>query len=495
MNAYLGIDIGTTAIKALLMDENGHVAALASEEYEYTQPKTGWAEQDAQRWWELLGNVTRRVTAGSPHTVRAMALSTQGDTMVPVSADGQPLALARVWMDNRALPQVQAMNQLGREYWYQRTGSSPAAFCGTASVAWWRDETPDIYNNAACFCLVQDFLMKQLTGRFILDESNASRTMLFDIHTRCWSPELLAFCGIGPERLAETAPSGTICGTLLPHAAQHLGLSADVQVVLGGHDQTCAGVGCGVTRPGSALLSCGTAWVVLCATDGPFEDPGRTLHSYCHATPGGYVVLGAYAGGVLLRWFRDNYMENATGDAAYEAIMEEAVAAEAAGRSPLLFLPHFYGAAIPHASPHARGAWAGMTLGHTRGDMALALVRGVALQTAWVADTLTARGATLNEVRMIGGGARSSVWPQLVADALGLPITLPPVSEAASLGAAMLAAVADGAFTDLQEVTEQMPAGPVVSPRGDRDMALHQQFGDLLAALVPTWNDLAALQD
>mgnify|MGYP005841280597 CR=1 FL=1 len=445
MNAYLGIDLGTTAVKATVVDETGRVLGAAAATYGYSQPQPGWIEQDPADWVRLLAETARRAVSDVPARVRALALSTQGDTAVPVDEAGNALAPARTWMDTRTGDQVAQMLSVPEGRWYELTGATPLPHAAAASILWWRDHLGAHFGRVRGFCLVQDFLTQWLTGRRLLDAPNASRTLLFDIHRREWSDELLAALAIPRRYLAETAEAGTVIGPLLPTVSAELGLERDVIVVLGGHDQTCAAIGCGVTRPGSLMLSCGTAWVVLAATDRPLNDPLRALHSYCHAVPGGYATLGAFAGGNLLRWFRDELCGTPDGgDSAYDTIVGEAEAAASAGRPPLLFLPHFYGSTVPAGCTTARGGWIGLTLAHTRGDMALGLLRGVALQTAAVVEHVARLGAPADDIRMIGGGSRSAFWAQLVADALQRPVQLPAVTEAAAYGAALLAGQALG---------------------------------------------------
>jgi len=260
MKIYLGIDVGTTAVKVLAIDGAGRVIAQASREYTYQTPQPGWVEQDAEDWWRLLCECVREVTSDcgagactpprlarsgngrrgtSPRpTVAALALSTQGDTVVPLDTEGKPLAPAITWMDTRALPLVAEMER-EHDLWTRTTGAAPAAFSTATSLAWWRGEQPEVFAQAQRFALVADFLNARLTGRYLLDAPNASRTMLYDIVRREWSPELLQRVGVGVERLPQAAESGTVVGTVLPEVAADLGLSPETQVVLGGHDQTC----------------------------------------------------------------------------------------------------------------------------------------------------------------------------------------------------------------------------------------------------------------
>ncbi|NPV47557.1 MAG: hypothetical protein HPY69_11405 [Armatimonadetes bacterium] len=490
MNAYLGLDVGTTAVKAVVVDETGRVRGSAAATYGYQQPRPGWVEQDPAEWIRLVADTARRAAGDAPGDIKALAVSTQGDTALPVDAAGRPLAAARTWMDTRTQAQVGRMLEVPQTRWYEITGATPLPHAAAASILWWQEHLEGARQRIHGVCLVQDFLTQWLTGQRLLDAPNASRTLLYDIHRREWSEELLSALDIPRAYLADVAEAGTPIGPLLPTAAAELGLSRGTTVVLGGHDQTCAAVGCGVTRPGSLMLSCGTAWVVLAATSGPLDDPRRALHSYCHAVPRGYAALGAFAGGNLLRWFRDELVGDADGgEAAYESIVREAETALAGGRAPLLFLPHFYGSVLPVGCPSARGGWVGLTLAHTRGDMALALLQGVALQAAAVVKYMVQLGAPADDVRMIGGGSRSRFWAQLVADALHRSVKLPAVSEAAAYGAALIAGRAMGAFGNDNGDAPNVSLRETVTPGSSVWPAAARIFEELSTNTANWWQE------
>ncbi len=494
MSTYLGIDVGTTAVKALVADAGGRVLSQSGMEYGYRQPRPRWAEQDAEDWWRCLKQVIGQAVCELPEPPVAVALSTQGDTMVPVDAASRPLLPARFWMDGRTGAQVERMlGELPQEVWRQVTGASLAEYDAAATVVWWADEEPEVFAEAARFCLVQDFLVGRMTGRYLVDASNASRTGLYDLEQRDWSERLLAVAGVGRERLSETAESGTPVGTLTAGAAAELGLPQSTLVVLGAHDQTAGAVGCGAVSPGTVMLATGTAWVVLGAADKLHIDLRGRLQTYCHATSGGIAILGAYAGGSLLRWARDNLSQLAAADAAdYADMVSEAEAAESSGHSALVFLPYFYGTGPPLGQREASGAIIGLALQHTRGDVYLALLRGVAAQTAAVLGAVEEVGYQVDEVRMIGGGAQSDYWAQLVADAHGDTVKLPAVSEAAAFGAAMLAAVGAGDIGSAHDVAELVTVRGEKAPR-EGICASGPEWQERYAeALGETWGKMAA---
>ncbi len=494
MAYFLGIDVGTTIVKALVADEAGRVVCEETVEYGYSQPRPGWAEQDAEDWWRCLKQVTQAVASRLAQPPVALALSTHGDTMVPVDGDNRPLLPARLWFDGRTTAQVARMlQQAPQEQWRQTTGSGLGVYAAAASLAWWADEHPQIFAQAARFCLVQDFLMARLTGRYMADAPNASRTLIFDIHTRDWCDPLMAIVGVERDRLPAAAESGTPVGNLAPEAAAELNLPEKTLVVLGAHDQTAAAIGCGAVKPGTVMLSTGTAWVVLGAADELHIDAHGRLQTYCHAMPGGIAILGAYAGGSLLRWARDSFSQLADADTAdYDTVVAEAQQAEQAGRSPLVFLPHFYGSGPPLRCTYALGAIAGLQLQHTRADIYLSLLRGVATQTASVLATMAELGYEIAEVRMIGGGAQSDFWAQLVADAHGGPLKLPVVSEAAAYGAAMLAAIGSEHINSAEQVAEMVAIRREIAPRPQASTIASEWHAKYLDALDETWQALAA---
>lgn len=491
MDCFLGVDVGTTAVKALVVDLQGNVHAEASVEYAYSQPRPGWVEQNAADWWDCLVDVILRATDGLAAPPRALSLSTQGDTMVPVDADGAPIAPARVWMDRRGAQQVARLHErICPDRWTSITGSALAEYAGAVTLAWWADEMPDIFASAHRFCMVEDYLVRRLCGSYVIDAPNASRSLLFDLHSRDWSDELLAAVGVGRDRLAAVAESGVPAGTLRPEIAELLHLPPETLVVVGAHDQTAGGVGCGAVAPGTVMLATGTAWVLLGAAATPHV--GGPLQTYCHAMPGKVAVLAAYAGGAILRWARETWCREPGGGLPdYDRLTQEAMAAESDGRGELVLLPHFYGSGPPWGRRHAFGALAGLRLQHSRGDIILSLLRGVAAQTAAALETMTQAGYEVEALRMIGGGARSAYWAQLVADASGHPVSVPAVTEAAALGAAMLAAIGAGALADVHAGGELIGIRHHVEPRPDACSLAPARMGEYVEALDATWRALA----
>ncbi|MDI9583058.1 MAG: FGGY family carbohydrate kinase [Acidobacteriota bacterium] len=490
----LGIDVGTTAVKALLVDAHAQPVAEAGLEYPISQPAPGWSQQDAEDWWRCVCAATRHVSAGAGSPMVALEISTLGDTAVPVDAQGQPLGPARTWMDTRTASLVPALEaELAPDEWFALTGSRLGPFAAALTPLWWRESHPEVLRKTARFALVEDFLVQRLTGSPLLSHPNASRTVAFGLRALDWSDRLLGILGLDRTAFSPAAPSGTIAGNLTRDSAGALGLSPDCLVVLGGHDQTCAAVGAGVVRPGSLMLSTGTAWVLLACTDGLVMDfAEHRAQTYRHAAPGRWALLTAQAGGNVFAWARGLI---SCDPPAYEDLVQQAQDAESGAAGAVLLLPHFYGAASPPWMRNARGMLAGLTLGHSAGDLYLGVLRGIALETARNLETFRAIGAAPEEVRMIGGGARSEYWAQTVADFTGTPVVLPVVREAAAYGAALLAGVASGVLPDLEAAVAKTPIAHRCEPdpsAQDFCRGLEQSYLDMIAAMRPVWERIAA---
>ncbi|MGQ9729795.1 MAG: xylulokinase [Candidatus Zipacnadales bacterium] len=489
--AYLGIDVGTTAIKALLVDEQLRVIGQAGGEYPLDCPRRGWAQQDPEDWWEGLIACVRQVLADRPPVdIAALSLSTQGDTLCPVDADGRALGPARTWLDTRAAAEMaDLLRERPPEWWFRRCGMKPAPFHALGTIAWLRKHNSDAFKKAAWFALVPDFLLHRLCGERVVDVPNASRTLFFHTVKRCWDQEALSLLGIDESRVAEARESGTIVGPLLPQAAHLLGLSTDTVVVVGGHDQTAAAIGCGALTPGTMMLSCGTAWALLGAASAPVLDEQARLQTQCHAFPKGWGVLGAQPGGAVLRWFRAELApETAVSTNSYDILVSEAEHAPQA--APVICLPHVYGAITPAWQEQARAGFLGLSLQHTRGSLVRAILEGVALECRWNVEVMEEVVGEIKELRMIGGAAKSTTWTQIVANATGKRVVVPEVTEATAYGAALLAAKAMGAISELAEGTSQLPIVKIVTPTAEeqaRLTKLWEAYRSLFHTLAAHW--------
>lgn len=458
--SILGLDLGTTGCRVLALDERGRLLARVAREYGVDSPREGWVEQDAETVWSAaLLALEEAVTAVAGDRPVAIGLSVQGEAVVPIDAAGTPLRPVILGMDTRTEAENGWLDEhLGGERIRRLTGMPVHTINTLPKLLWLRANEPATWDAADRFVLYEDFLALRLTGEAAISHCLASRTQLYDLAAGEWATELLEVAGIDRSRLAQLAEGAV--GRLRPELTERLGLSVAPLVVLGGHDQACAALGSGVVEAGQAMVSTGTAEVIEVALDGPEACGalgGTGISVYRHVVPGLFLAMTLnHSGGLLLRWFRDAFCEpqcwsaGERGEDAYDLILAEAKA----GPSGLLVLPHLTGSGTPWLDTSSRAAICGLSLSTDRGTVAKGIIEGLTHELRINLDVLRAAGIPVKELRAVGGGARSPVWLQLKADLLRLPIRVPAVSDAAALGAALLAGVAAGQYRDPAEAVE-----------------------------------------
>ena len=462
--SLIGLDIGTTGCKAIVFREDGAILGRAMREYAISTPQPGWAEQDAERVWLLACESLREaVAAAGGDPPRAMALSCQGEAIIPVDKEGRALRPAILGMDTRTGEENQWLDeQFGAEELFRRTGMPLHTINTLPKILWLQRHERDIWREAAQFLLYEDFFLRRLAGRATISHCLASRSQMYDLGAGEWAKDLLDQCDIDPKRLALLAPKRTaVVGTLQKQLAGELGISADVVIAAGGHDQACAACGCGATESGLAMVSTGTAEVVEVAMAEPaIADALRrgNISVYRHVVPGLYLAMTLnHSGGLLLRWFRDSFCERQIerarmeGEDPYDLILQGA----SEGPTGLLVLPHFSGSGTPWLDTESKGAILGLTFAADRPTVAKAILEGLTFELRINLDLLRSSGIEIDELRAVGGGARSDLWLQLKADVCGVPLRVPEVTEAACLGAALLGGVAAGVWPDLRSAVAQ----------------------------------------
>jgi len=488
----IGLDVGTTATKAVAFDPAGVAQAEASSGYGLLTPGHGWVEQDPEALWRAVVEVLRAVAGrlGPDDRVRALAQSSQGGTTIPVDAAGAPLGNAISWMDTRAAEQAAAVRaQVGAEFIRTTTGWPLQAALPLQHIGWFRDHRSQLYASARHYLFVNDFIGQRLTGRLCMNPTDAGITQLFSIATGDWDERLLALVGVRRDQLSPVHPAGHLVGPLNAEVATATGLPAGLPVANGAHDQYCAAVGTGVMQPGKVLLSCGTAWVVLAVID----DLEVGLRS---GTAIGRHVLDGFWGalrsigavGSTLEWLIDNVWGGraaGAGRADLYAAINAGAARAAPGAGGLLCYPLAGGHAASFGP--AYGGFVGLSLPHTRDDMARAVMEGIALELRWAVSEMRQAGIDVAELRMVGGAARSSVWPQIVADVTAIPVVLPAMSQAASRGAAILAGTAVGLYRDPQTgfaafrgTETNLAPDPAVRQLYDDMFATYQELNKML---------------
>jgi xylulokinase len=455
----LGLDVGTTGVKAVVFDQQGASVGSAYREVPVRTDAAGKAEQDAEAVWrDLVEVIGRAVRAAGCRDIAAAGLSVQGDAIIPTGPDLRPVGPAILGMDYRSRPQAEeAERAFGARELFRLTGMRPHPMNSLCKVLWLRSEQPGVFRSASRIMTYSDYVMARLTGTATIDASMASRTMAYELEGRRWSETILGRLDLDPALFSTVAPCGAAVGTLRAGLASELGLSPRLLVAAGGHDQVCAALGAGAVDEGLGVVSTGTAEVMSTAFAQPrLSDAMFDGYYPCtlHAKEGFYFTFSLnHTGGLLLQWYRDNFAgeeereARARGISVFELI--DRGAARASGE--LLVLPHFNGSGTPLCDTRSRGAIVGLTLASTRHDIARALLDCQCFELALNVETMEKAGLRIDRVVAVGGGARSPLWLQIKADVLGRPVAVPRIREGACFGAALLAGAACGAWADLDE--------------------------------------------
>lgn len=449
----LGIDVGTSGLRAVLLDREGRAVDEATSEYDLRSPQPGWAEQDPDTWWAALRDALAMLWARghSGSEVSAIGLSGQMHSLVVLDADGSVVCPSLLWCDQRTGAEcLEITERIGAERLLERTGNVALAGFTAPKILWIRRHWPEAFARAAHLLLPKDFIRQRLTGAFVTDMSDASGTLLFDVRDRRWADDIIAELEIDPTLLPATVEGDAVTGTVHAEAARLLGLVAGTPVVAGGGDNAAAAVGLGAVDPGVLTLSVGTSGVIFAPLDRyPDQVDGR-LHVFCHAVPGRWHLMSVtMAAGGSLHWLRDLLapLLPVDGDAAYDWLMTRAGAA-APGSGGVVFLPYVSGERTPHADPSARGVFFGLHMGSGLDDMVRSVVEGVAFSQRQGLDLMREAGAAAAVARGAGGGLSSPLWRQILADTLGVGLQLAGPAIGAARGAAVLAGLGTGVYDD-----------------------------------------------
>lgn len=462
----LGIDIGTSGTKVLLLDTDGRVLAKTMIEYPLFTPKPLWSEQDPHHWWEATVAGIREIlsTDGvNPKTISAVGLTGQMHGLVPIDASGIPVRHCILWNDQRTSKECDAITEIiGRAELIRITGKPVLPSFTLPKILWMRYNERDKYDKVAHILLPKDYIRYRLTGTLLSDVSDASGTSLIDVGRRKWSEEILRELRIPKNWLPDVTESSIVTSTISSYAARITGLLAGTPVIAGAGDQAAEAVGCGIVEEGSVSVTIGTSGVVFAAMNECLTDPDGRIHTYCHALPNMWHCMGVMlSAGGSLRWFRDVFCGEEKRDAydrkidTYEILSEQASSVEP-GSDGLLFLPYLSGERTPHADPYARGVFFGVTLRHQREHFIRSVMEGVAFGLKDSIVLMNDMKLQMNNMRLSGGGARSGIWGQIIADVLGSTVHTVKVTEGAAYGAALLAGVGIGAYNTVREATESI---------------------------------------
>jgi xylulokinase len=486
MDTILTFDVGTSACKVCLWDGRGTLLASADETYPIHHPEPSWAEQDPEDWWRASVAACKHCLEGQDTArIRVIGLSSQREGVVPLGRDGEPLARCIIWMDRRSRDQaIRLGEEFGITFLHHLTGLAPDPNYTACKLLWLREHQPDILDRAMSFLQPRDFLYYRLTGALATDYTLASRTMMFDLRRRAWWPDIFRRLGVSPEQFPPIHQSVEAPHGLSRTAAMALGLPDGIPVSLGAGDRPCEAVGVDLSGE-RAVDSTGTASNICMVMDRLPEDPGRVPCSI-HAVPGRFLLeLGITTSGSAIRWFRELL---ALSPEAVVALELEAATSPRGARDLIMF-PFLMGARSVRWNADARGLLLGLSLGHTRGDIARAIMEGVGYEVGKCLEGLRALGLTPDEVVVMGGGARSELWARIKADILALPILRPRYTEAASLGAALLAARSVDLIDNLDTAGRQWnPIHGVIAPDPDAVRFYDGRrllFEELYSALLP----------
>ncbi|MCB1378829.1 MAG: hypothetical protein KDK89_10755 [Alphaproteobacteria bacterium] len=469
MKYVLGVDIGTTAIKAAVFDEKGEAKGSHTCEYTLLTPSPVIVELDAQAYidaFKMAIAAAIRSSGVDKNSIVSLGLSAQGETLFFLDEHNKPLRNAIVWMDNRASAEAAWLEeQLGRAIVHKTTGQVGMAATWPASkVMWVKKHEPDIFEKTTKFLLIEDYFIFLLTGRYVAEDSLLCSTMYWDINTRKYWPAMLALLGVQEHQLPEICHPGTAIQTVTAEAAKAFGLSPDTLICLGALDQACGAIGVGNVKPGIFSESTGAALASVATTDKLVIDPSGEMPCFASGIPGMYMVSSYSTGGMNMRWFRDAFcgaemeLERTSGVNAY-ALIDHAVENTPPGADGLRFLPHLQGAGPPDTNTFAKATFLNVTLAHGKAHFARGIMEGVVMVLMRMVEATRALGVDVNEVRSLSGGAKSKAWCQIKSNATGLPVhTMKTTDIAACLGAAILGGVAAGVWKSVAETASRIAA-------------------------------------
>ncbi|MEZ6113374.1 MAG: xylulokinase [Pirellulaceae bacterium] len=505
MSVFLGIDIGTSGTKTLAIDETGAILAEASAGYPIYHPKPMWSEQDPEDWWQATVKTVKAVVKAAklkPADVKAIGLSGQMHGSVFLDKQNRVVRKALLWNDQRTAAECDEIERRagGREALIQMVANPAMTGFTAPKILWLRNNEPKNFDRTVKVLLPKDDIRRRLTGEFATEVSDASGMLLLDVRKRDWSDALLEKLELDRGLFAQCYESEQVTGRLLPDVAKQLGLSTECVVVGGAGDCAANGVGTGVVKSGVLSTSIGTSGVMFVHSDKVEIDPQGRLHTFCHAVHGKWHMMGvSLTAGGSLQWFAERLCTEFAGRKVkdpYEVLNREAEAV-AAGSEGLFFLPYLAGERTPHADPDARGSLIGLTLKHTRGHIARAIMEGVTFAMRDSLAIIQAMNVPVRQIRVSGGGSKSALWRQLQADVFGKKVVTINAEQGPAFGVALLAAVGAGAYKNIEEacaatisVTSETPVNAKAKRIYDQSFPIYQ---DLYQSLKADFKKIASL--
>ncbi|MCD6256569.1 hypothetical protein J7J45_00725 [Candidatus Aerophobetes bacterium] len=460
-NYLLSIDVGTTSVKVGLFTTEGKLKALSTQEYNLLTPSPNVVELPVDTYWIALSRGIKEVLKHSeisPQSILALSLSSQAETLICVDSRGRPLRNAIVWLDTRAEKEaLEIAKNFPSDLLYKTTGIPELSpIWPAAKILWLKRNEPDVFKRTFKFLIVKDYLIWRLTGIFSTDPTESSSTCYLKLNEKDWWDEMLDFVGIERNQLPAIFPSYEVVGNITSRIKSELDLSTSTRVIAGSMDQMAAALGAGNVESGIITESTGTALAVVATVDKPVYDPKRMIPVASHCIPDKFVLMPySETSGIVLKWFRDTFPLNPDKKEDYGHLLQLASQIPP-GAEGLLALPHFTGTTCPDFNPRARGAFVGISFKHKRAHFIRALVESVAFMLRENIELLKELSIPVKKVRSLGGAAKSDTWLKIKTDVLGVPVEVPECSEAASLGAAILAGIGARVFSDINEAVRKV---------------------------------------
>lgn len=509
MSYLIGIDIGTSGTKTVLFDEMGNTVASSLMEYPMYQPRSGWAEQDPEDWWNAVCVTLRQVLTESgidPSGVKGIGLSGQMHGAVLLDKDNKVIRKSIIWCDQRSFRECEQITSLiGKERLVEITANPALTGFTAAKVMWVKNNEPEIFEKTKKILLPKDYIRFKLTGEFATEVSDASGMQFLDVPRRKWSDEILNKLGIDRSMLADVYESPVVTGVVSKEASDVTGLKVGTPVAGGAGDQAAGAIGNGIVEPGVISSTIGTSGVVFAFSEKVSIDPKGRVHTFCHAVPGAWHIMGVtQAAGLSLKWFRDNFCIEEKRTAELMGIdpyvlMDKEAEKAGPGSGGIIYLPYLMGERTPHLDPDARGVFFGLTAKNGKGDMIRAILEGVVFSLKDCLEIIKEMGVEVKDVRASGGGGKSPLWRQLQADIYETPITTINTSEGPALGVAILAGVGTGVYTNVQqacaaiikESTRQQPNNDLFC----KYRACYKLFRNLYSSLKDDYKTLASIME
>ncbi len=486
---YIGIDLGTSAVKLLLMQADGTIEKIVSKEYPLSFPKPGWSEQNPSDWWQACVAGIRELTADADRSqVAGISFGGQMHGLVALDDKDEVIRPAILWNDGRTTEETNYLNEtIGKEKLSRYTANIAFAGFTAPKLLWMKKQEPELFQKIAKIMLPKDYIAYKLTGVHSTDVSDASGMLLMDVRGKCWSDEMLEICGISSRQLPKIYESYEPVGTLLPEAAKMLDLPQTVIVAAGAGDNAAAAVGTGTVGDGNCNLSLGTSGTVFIASERFVADSHNALHAFAHAD-GHYHLMGCMLSAASCnKWWMEDILGTKEFAAQQEAITK-------LGENHVYFLPYLMGERSPHNDPKARGTFIGMTMDTTRADLTQAVLEGVAFALRDSFEVAKLLGIRIERTKICGGGAKSALWKKMIANILHIKVDTLANEEGPALGGAMLAAVANGEY---QNVAQSAAAIVKVADTAEPDERLaalyeerYQTFRRIYPALKETFQKM-----